>query len=292
MFKRFALVLAISTASFLAGVFGFMNNVQPIPQMRTLQHWLLSAQYDDFGRLTTHLGKTHIACPVQDARTGVILAVGQSNAGNHGEKYSTLSNSDRIFNYWRGACYDAIPPLLGSSGRGGSFVPLLADRLISNGVYDKVIIVSSAISASNIARWGDGGDLNSMLRGVVSDVVSHYAITDVVWHQGESDFQINTSALEYRNQFASMTGVIGGGPPIFIGIASKCPPTTRWNPMNGIAGAQRELIASGVAFLGADSDDLVSDDMRLPDQCHLKLSGESAVANAYATEIIRRRLQP
>jgi hypothetical protein len=294
MISRTISALLFSVFAFFAGAYADKNNLPPTPQMRKMQLLLLSAQYDDFTRLTAHGSKITRPCPTQDARTGVILAIGQSNAANNGERYSTLTNDGQIFNYWNGACYDAVPPLLGASGKGGSFIPMLADKLISTGVYDKIVIVSSGVGSTNIARWGAGGDLHLMLRDVVRGVASHYAITEVIWHQGESDFIANTSTSEYENQFRSLSAMLAAASPtpapIYLAVASKCDASKqkRWQAENPVTQAQRNLLASGVAILGAESDRILHDSLRLPDRCHMNYAGEVAMAEAYAGAIKRR----
>lgn len=276
----------------------YKNDIPLISQARALDHSPTSKMdtTDEFRRNTDLTNKTQLSCPSQNKRTGIILVIGQSNSANYGELYTTIANQSAVFNYWNGACYDALPPLLGASGNGGSFAPLLASKLISDGVYDKVVIVSSGIGGTNVARWGAGGDLHAMLRGVLRNLAKDYAITDVIWHQGEADFIRNTSSAEYQGQFRSLVAMIREHSPnavdIYIAIASRCHASSKnpWRPDNATTEAQMSLVAAGVAFLGVDSDELISDDRRLSDKCHLNLAGEDALANAYA-EAIRNKKQ-
>ncbi|MEF3366260.1 sialate O-acetylesterase [Methylocystis sp. 9N] len=292
--RKLPSIIAVSIAAYVLGGYSFKNDLPPAPYIRSLEQWISSKAYayDEFGRLTAYSGKIELSCPMQDDKTGVIFAFGQSNSANHGEKYTALANYRNILNYFDGKCYDALPPLLGASGDRGSFLPLLADKLVAAGIYDKVVIISSGVAGTNIARWGSGGDLHGIARDVIRNFVGKYDVTDIIWHQGESDYLANTSVDEYESQFRSLLDMVRENTiraPAYIGIASKCNMMSffekRWRSSNSVTEAQQKLVKSGLVVLGADTDQLITDNFRLPDKCHFNFSGEMATADAYAEAI-------
>lgn len=115
--------------------------------------------YDAVGRLTNFPNKLRVNCPKQTDETAVLLVIGQSNSANHAEKKYTTKNPTKVFNYYEGKCYVASSPLLGATGEEGEFITPLSDKLIANGTYKKVVIISADYGGSSISRWQKDGDL-------------------------------------------------------------------------------------------------------------------------------------
>ena len=248
---------------------------------------------DHFERLINYPGKIGTRCPQQTAKTGVLLTIGQSNSANYGEKKYTTQYPTKVFNYFNGQCYVASSPLLGAQGLFGEFTTLLADQLIDNGDYDAVIIVSSGIGGTPIKRWKLGGDLNTMLQAVLSDVNSKFKITEIIWHQGEADFAEKTSPENYTNSFLSLLKSIRQVntklPPIYYAIATKCGDAPNWTTHNPIAKAQQKLANNkNHIYLGANTDNFLDED-RVADHCHLSATGQLKTANYFAAAIHRNK---
>ncbi len=119
------------------------------------------AVFDRYGRLADFPGKATVACPAQDARTAVVLAIGQSNIANETEPPQDASVHPNVFNFYQGRCVGAASPLLGASGTGGEWLTLLGDALIRSGRYDRVVLIPAAVGGQRIARFADG-DLGVM----------------------------------------------------------------------------------------------------------------------------------
>ena len=255
--------------------------------------------YDQYGRLTSCPamyegacpGKREVPCPVQGARTGVILAIGQSQAANTGAQRIVTQYPDRVVNYFGGKCYVAASPLLGASAPEGEFITPLADDLVKNGTYQSVVILAAAIHATEMARWKAGGDLNAMLLQWLATVNGKYRITDIVWHQGESDFYMGHTTQSYVEGFNSMLESlrrIGVMAPAFIGITTYCGTSAQWKADNPISLAQKQLAdPSRKSYIGANSDQLLTKADRREDACHFAESGQRKVAASYAAQIKR-----
>jgi len=238
------------------------------------------AEFDKFDRLISYPGKTEVPCPVQDKDTGVILVIGQSNSGNHAEQRMASQYPNQVFNYFNGKCYQTSSPLLGTTGEKGEFMTPMADYLIQFGVYKRIIIVPSGINGTKIAYWKKGGYLNDMLMDVLDKVYSSYELTEIVWHQGESDFLEHTSAEEYKTSFYSLLSTVRHSEnkiPFYYAIATRC--SAPWSPDNVIAQMQRTLSSyDDNIYLGADTDSMVLTSERIDGFCHFKESGQFAMS--------------
>ena len=158
---------------------------------------------DSAGRLMSYAGKIEAPCPRQTQRTAVILIAGQSNAANSAAQRHSTRYPERVLNFIGGRCYVAASPLLGSTGFAGEPWTLLADQLIDAGAFDHVILAPVAVGASNVAQWAKGGALNASMIPLVQELATHYRVTHVLWHQGESDFALKTDPARYKEEFLS-----------------------------------------------------------------------------------------
>jgi Carbohydrate esterase, sialic acid-specific acetylesterase len=233
---------------------------------------------DSAGRLSKYAGKVEAPCPKQTQRTAVLLIAGQSNAANNAAQRHETRYPDRVLNFMSGRCYVARSPLLGSTGFAGEYWTLLADQLIDAGAFDRVILAPVAVGASNIAQWAKGGALNMSMIPLVQDLVTHYRVTHVLWHQGESDFALKTDPARYKEQFLSFVDSLRANAvdaTVFVSTATLC--LTGWSEANAIRTAQQELGFKP----GVDTDKLLSAQDRY-DDCHMADSGEVKTASAWA----------
>lgn len=247
------------------------------------------ATYGDFDRLTNFPGKLAIPCPAQTARTMVLLLIGQSNTGNHAEMRYISEYGDKVLNSFGGKCFLAASPLLGTTGEGGESWTLLGNKLIAAGLADRVVLIPAGIGATSIQRWQQGGDLNDMLLAVLDEVRTHYRITHVLWHQGETDFFNKTSKSNYTAMFSSLVDSLrqhGVEAPIFPSVATRCVKGPAWFPDSPTAQAQQALPDKARnIFRGVDTDTLLTLADR-EDTCHYKKSGQEKFANAWL-EVLR-----
>jgi hypothetical protein len=249
------------------------------------------AVHDGYRRLVGYTGKTERPCPPPTPRTAIILAIGQSNIANEAAARVATRHPNAVLSYFAGKCYVAGSPLLGASGDKGEFLTLLADRLIDDDLYRGVIVVASGIGGTPIADWQRNGPLNDMLLRILKGRPPGYKVTQVLWHQGESDFSSATPATDYVAAFRSLVDVLaenGVDAPLYLAVSTKC---GSWTADNPIATAQRSLVDDRRVFLGVDADRLLAAKDRY-DDCHLSESGQRKVAAAYADAIKRSRRPP
>jgi hypothetical protein len=236
--------------------------------------------FDAFGRLISTNLSVEIKCPTQTQRTGLLFAFGQSNSANSAEYKFKETELNGVVNYFNGKCYVAKSPLLGATGSGGEWISLTARKLIENGTYDNVVVVSSGIGGTRIERWGSGNDLNEMVLNVLADVTKKYKVTDIIWHQGESDRKF-THTKVYEHYFRTLVDDIRGlqiNAPIFISIASVCGASEGWNYPNKITEAQTLLAKENGVELGINTDELIPISLRLDDMCHFGKQAQEKAA--------------
>ena len=136
----------------------------------------------------------------------VFLAIGQSNAGSFGD--GTYVPRNEVYDYYRGNLYNAKEPLLGGDGGGSSPWTRLADLVIDNGLYKKVIIVPCAIGGTSIQCWSEGDcriKLEKTLEHLEKDNIQ---LTHVFWLQGETDNVDNTSSIQYKSSLKEIIELI------------------------------------------------------------------------------------
>jgi hypothetical protein len=298
-FKKIRVGLVLIVVSYLFGGFSYSRNLWPIELLRQIKdsgeayatiHLDPLAQVDSLKRLTFYPGKTKVECPIQAKDTGVLLILGQSNAANQAQKRFTTHYPKDVVNYFDGKCYVASSPLLGATGQGGEFVTPLADQLISQGTYKTVVIIAAAVGGSPISRWQRDGDLNESLIALIKGVRDKYQITDVIWHQGETDaaYPYYTSTKLYVSSFSSLSGTLSDlkvRAPIFVSIATRwCHAGPNWTEVNPVSIGQRMVVNNRSIFLGANTDQLVELNDRY-DTCHFSETGQMKAAKAFAESI-------
>ena len=258
-----------------------------IKQVKFLASSSASLEFDALGRLVHSSGHTEVNCPEQNERVGVLVAFGQSNSANHAEYKFSSDELNGVFNYFNGSCYLAQSPLLGATGGDGEWITLTSKKLIEEGVYDKVIVVSSGMGGTSIARWSDENDLHNMLMDVLENLSNDYRVTDMIWHQGESD-RIYTHTEVYETYFMSMIDSIrdaGINAPIFMSVASICGEEGSWAYPNRVSNAQTRLVDVDGVELGVNTDELVPIQLRY-DNCHFAKAGQEVAASELAQRIV------
>lgn len=229
--------------------------------------------------------REEIECPIQNERTGVLVAFGQSNSANYASHRFMPEDVPNVINWYNGNCFRAQSPLLGATNTGGEWISRASEFLVENGTYDEVVVVSLGIGGSPVAAWGAGSELNRRLIETLKEISEIYAVTDMVWHQGESDLNWGVGQSQYFSTFESLHNSIRTfsiEAPLFISVASYC---NGGEYPNNITKAQQDLAnrIDGVQ-LGVNTDLLVTSGMR-HDDCHFNLQGQNAAAMELA-EII------
>lgn len=250
--------------------------------------------FDQYGRLAYFPGKTSLSCPAQNPETAVILALGQSNIANEVEPAETPQPHHDVLNFFDGQCTAAESPLLGATGFGGEWLSELGDRLIRSGRYKRVIIAPGAVGGQPIARFANG-DLAEMITRTALSLTSHYHVTHVIWHQGESDAIANTDPQLYRDMFLQIVDQLrrqGVDAPIFVSTTTLCPGAGQSKDGNPIHATQKMLPDRDLGiFAGVDTDAFDPGVSRF-DGCHLSRQAQTWTADAEAQAILKQDSRP
>jgi lysophospholipase L1-like esterase len=234
-------------------------------------------------------GRSPVACPAAGERTMVALVFGQSQAANQVREH--FVGGPQVFNYFRGRCYAAVDPLLGTGGDRGNVWTLIGTELVQQKRFDAVILVTIAIGGSSMAQWAPGGRLHEHLLRAITMVAPAFAFTHVFIAQGEADFLAQTPPEDYFRNFVEVIAALrnnGVGAPIFVAIESGYCDTKGTPPKldNPIAAAQRRLIASQEGlYFGADMDAALNAAPDRYDGCHMSGTGARKLARLWTQAI-------
>jgi len=225
-------------------------------------------------------------------RTAVILAMGQSNAANSGEGLYKVKN--KVFNIFQGNCYIADDPLLDATGVRGAVWGRVADKLINEGLYDKVFIKSIAVGGSPMVSWTQHGKgrvhgnyFVRILNAIDELKILGLDVTHILWHQGEQDTSFGTTTKNYKEMFLNMLDGIrkkgGVKSPIYIARASSC----QGRSSRKVIAAQNELIEQYDDILQGPNTDLINDSKyRIDGGCHFSKTGLALHANKWYESIV------
>lgn len=165
--------------------------------------------------------------------TGIILTFGQSNSANYGQGPYDCHNN--VYTYFKGNLYIAKEPLSGADGSECSVWTRLADMLIDKGLYKQVVLIPIGIGSTSIDCWANGicnEKLIELLKQLQKDSVR---VTQVIWHQGESDNLENTPKEVYKTKLKKIASLIreyGIKSDFYVCVASYHPGVK--NKINGI----------------------------------------------------------
>ncbi|MEM7098537.1 MAG: sialate O-acetylesterase [Pseudomonadota bacterium] len=236
-------------------------------------------------------GRTPVSCDAyRGERSAVLFTFGQSNSANAGQDRYIPLRDVANFSIHDGKCYRAEDPLLGPDGTGGSVWGVLGDQLISNGLYDRVLIVPFGIGGSALSQWrGDGPFQEILLNALTAIDDAAIEPTHVLWHQGESDALAETSTQDYFSMFEELVDTLrqaGIGAPVYPAVATHCAMTLFGADQEVRAGAQavrqaqQELVAIEGVLAGPDTDKIQGLLFR-HDNCHFNAKGMQAHASAW-----------
>ncbi len=221
----------------------------------------------------------------------VIVTAGQSNAACFGSPTQqtfddhvsahTLSSGT-----WRLAA-DPQPDISGGMGTGGSAWPRLGSLLVrSNQV--PIGFVGLAYGGTSVAQWAPGTPLYQNLTNTLVRFGTN-GVRAVLWHQGESDSLVPTSAAVYAQTlsnivFRSRTAA-GWLVPWGIAEASFHPSATRAQEEPVAAGQRRLTYTMTNCFRGPRTDDFNLEG-KLSDTVHFNTPGLNDHAQQWANALI------
>lgn len=217
-----------------------------------------------------------------DPQCAVVLVLGQSNAGNHGDTPYSAQRAVYSLDFLRMNCYRAVDPLPGASGTGGSVWSRLGDRLIEERLFQRVLYVPLAFGGSFLTDWCPQGVMNRRVQLALSRLKkdlgsSILPFSAVIWQQGEAEANhTEMTAAAYKMHFHDLLGDLrsnGVFAPIFVARATVCEAGPHpFKNHDAIREAQTSLPDSHAGiFAGPDTDTIGTTDRY--DGCHLADGG-------------------
>lgn len=226
-------------------------------------------------------------------RTLVLLVPGQSQFANVQPTAFTPANAAVVdqMNIYDGAIYSIAGPLLGSSLNAavvgspgfGNLTARVADLVVTNGKFDRIIVVAMAIGSTTASMWGDTtGDLYNRTQVAMLRLASRGIVPGMpgltfacIFGLGETDNANGTSQAAFAASaggFASALFATGFNGRIFVPQESYIGATSA-----AVRAAQASLWNGTTIFSGGDLDTLTGAN-RQGDNIHFSDAGAAAAA--------------
>ena len=213
----------------------------------------------------------------------VLLALGQSNAGNHGETGNLAAAGVPVQVMNAGICSNSMDPLPGATGLGSSIWSRLPAQLAALGIARPVVLQLLAVNASAIDDWvRDGAPIAQHLaQALAANASTGLQPALVLWQQGETDAKAGTTPRRYADQLLALAHALDAGgvsAPIFVALSTVC----RSAPDAGLRSAIRALAARNPRFVVGPDTDTVQGRI---EACHWSSSGREQAAGMWASAI-------
>ena len=213
----------------------------------------------------------------------VLLALGQSNAGNHGSGPEPASEPINLIA--DGKCVRSRDPLPGATGRGGSIWSHLPHLLVEGTGNRQIVLSVLAVDATSIADWTDP---QRPLKNLLSDRIASMVKLGlppslILWQQGEADSRGGTTESDYTTGLIKLAAILdeaGSNAPLLLARSTLC----KAAPETSIRDAIARTAGKNSRFrLGPDTDTLAGENYRMG--CHLKTAGLESAARMWASAI-------
>jgi hypothetical protein len=214
-----------------------------------------------------------------------VLVIGQSISSNCNEHvYGPVANVFQIDG--DGNIQQAKDPLYWAGCDKGSMWMPLGRKLIENGVASKVTFMSIGEGGTSVAQWQEGGMVFPKLNRAIAVIKAKGIVFDFAfWHQGSAD--MGMSKGEYQTRLASVVEYVNKNVSVnrwLIALHSRC--AGMYDP--NIEEAQREFgNAPNQRRYPGPNTNLLGDEYRMADACHLNFSGQERMADLWMYSIIQ-----
>jgi len=192
----------------------------------------------------------------------VFITAGQSNSANYGNPRQE-AHDDRVVYYDGKSFVHAKDPIPGGCGDGGSPWALLGDRITASQQVP-VCFRSASLTWTEVSNWLPGTALYKNLLACVK-VFGKDGVRAVLWHQGESDTLVKTSAETYYDRMKTIVETLnkdsGYEIPWFVAQASFHP-GSQAREQAQVAKGQQLLWARKICGQGPVTDDLLGPEYR------------------------------
>jgi hypothetical protein len=221
--------------------------------------------------------------PFQGKGAEVWLVLGQSNAGNHGERRHEAGPRVAAFDGSR--CAPARDPLPGGDGDGGSLWTPLAERWVREGRAARVLVAMVSEEATAVARWQPGEPLHRRALGAAAALERRgLRVTRILWVQGEADAIVGTPAGTYAEALAAALQPLheGTGAPAWIAQTGRC-----GDAYSAAVRDAQVLVAAAYPWAHSGPDlDRIGPDGRF-ERCHFSAAGQARAVALWHEALVR-----
>ncbi|MCX6872550.1 MAG: hypothetical protein NTW21_01900 [Verrucomicrobia bacterium] len=193
----------------------------------------------------------------------VFVTAGQSNSANFGNPQQKAKD-ERVVYYDGKGFVPAQDPIPGGCGGGGSPWALLGDRIAASHQVP-VCFRSASLNWTEVAAWLPPDtelykNLSSCVRAFGKD-----GVRAVLWHQGESDTLVKTSAGTYCERIKTIVEALNqdaGYPLPWLVAKASFHPGSQAPEQAAVAKGQQLLWTKRICFQGPVTDDLLGQEYR------------------------------
>jgi hypothetical protein len=212
-----------------------------------------------------------------------IFVVGQSISSNCNEhKFGPIDN---VFQIGRdGEVKLASDPFEWADCSNGSMWMPLGKLLIERGIAKKVVFMPIGVGGTKVRDWQEGGAAFPKLNTALAQIKQKGLVFDVaLWHQGSSD--IGADKNEYLTRLTSVVAYIDANAQIgrwVIAQHSRCSGSYDKNIEEAQLAFANAL--NFRRFVGPNNN-LLGEEYRLSDGCHLNELGQQTMASMWFDSI-------
>ena len=228
----------------------------------------------------------------------VFITAGQSNAGNFGWPRQTPTE-DRVAGHcaWDESWRLGYDPQPWGGGSGGSCWPAMEDVLV-RALDVPVAVIATSAGGTSVQQWLPSSKIcyGGLKRAL--DFVGPHGARAILWHQGESDAALGTSAEEYAKGMKEIIGQsrqdAGWEIPWGIAQASFLPESCKIEKGKGrlengaiVREGQKQTCRDNPAvFEGPLTDDLTGPEWRC-DTIHFNAKGFREHGRRWSTQVLK-----
>ncbi len=211
----------------------------------------------------------------------VLVAMGQSNAGNHGDPPASSAPRPPIPVLHQGRCVMVQDPLPGATGSGASLWSSVHQQLGGQWAGRPVVWMVMAVESTSLQDWiEDGSPLRQAWeREIDATVATGWPIAGVLWQQGEADALSGTSTEDYMRgmrRLRALTEARGLPGPWWLARSTYCPRADE-RLRQDVRAAVADLVDEpGNGFRAGPDTDSLTGAMR--NGCHFSAEGVKAAA--------------
>lgn len=234
-------------------------------------------------------GRAAVSCP--DPETTIVIATGgQSQAANSNSSLSATRQGDGVFEFFDGACFVAIDPILGNRGPGGSLWPDLGLR-IATATGRPVLFVHGAVGGSQVSDWLDprSGYLDAWRTRLAAARRQGYEPRWIVWTHGETDAAARRPPERFERELRQLLDEVLAAAPearIYYLRSTVCRGEGRAEGVPELVAAQTRVAEANPRIVAGLLTDSLGPDFRW-DGCHFNSRGRAAINPVLARDLLR-----